>query len=85
MEGLAANHSLIICVDCGTLSDKPIAAANAKGAEVIVIDHHLGGETLLFKRQRGAASYTKRVGGWVRNQGFPGYPFNSVFVWVGGF
>lgn len=46
MEKLATDHSLIICVDCGTLSDKPIAAANAKGAEVIVIDHHLGGETL---------------------------------------
>lgn len=46
MEALAAEHSLIICVDCGTLSFEPIAAANAKGAEVIVLDHHLGGETL---------------------------------------
>jgi len=44
MADLAANHDLIICVDCGTLSHEPIAAA--KGADVIVLDHHLGGETL---------------------------------------
>jgi len=44
MTKLAADHDLIICVDCGTLSHEPIAAA--KGADVIVIDHHLGGETL---------------------------------------
>ncbi|PID37232.1 MAG: single-stranded-DNA-specific exonuclease RecJ [Rhodobacterales bacterium] len=46
MQELARDHSLIICVDCGTLSHEPIAAANAAGAEVLVIDHHLGGETL---------------------------------------
>ena len=46
MEALAADHSLIICVDCGTLSFEPIAAARAKGADVVVLDHHLGGETL---------------------------------------
>ncbi len=44
MQTLAAEHDLIICVDCGTLSHEPIAAAN--GADVIVLDHHLGGETL---------------------------------------
>ncbi|KAJ02425.1 single-stranded-DNA-specific exonuclease RecJ [Sulfitobacter mediterraneus] len=44
MAALAADHDLIICVDCGTLSHGPISAA--KGAEVIVLDHHLGGETL---------------------------------------
>ncbi len=44
MSDLAANHDLIICVDCGTLSHDAIAAA--KGADVIVLDHHLGGETL---------------------------------------
>ena len=44
MQELAATHDLIICVDCGTLSHEPIAAA--KDAEVIVLDHHLGGETL---------------------------------------
>ncbi len=44
MAALAQEHDLIICVDCGTLSHGPIAAA--KGADVIVLDHHLGGETL---------------------------------------
>jgi len=44
MSSLAANHDLIICVDCGTLSHDAIAAA--KGADVIVLDHHTGGETL---------------------------------------
>ncbi len=39
MAQLAAAHDLIICVDCGTLSHGPIAAA--KGADVIVLDHHL--------------------------------------------
>jgi len=46
MEALAAEHSLIVAVDCGTLSHEPIAAAVAKGADVVVLDHHLGGETL---------------------------------------
>ncbi|WP_288942398.1 single-stranded-DNA-specific exonuclease RecJ [uncultured Roseovarius sp.] len=44
MADLAARHDLIVCVDCGTLSHDAIAAA--KGADVIVLDHHLGGETL---------------------------------------
>jgi single-stranded-DNA-specific exonuclease len=44
MRELAAGHDLIICVDCGTLSFEPIAAA--AGADVIVLDHHLGAETL---------------------------------------
>ncbi len=44
MEKLARDHSLIVCVDCGTLSHEPIAAA--KGADVVVLDHHLGGEVL---------------------------------------
>ncbi len=44
MQELAAAHDLIVCVDCGTLSHEPIAAA--KGADVIVLDHHLGAETL---------------------------------------
>lgn len=44
MARLARDHDLIICVDCGTLSHGPIAAA--KGADVVVLDHHLGGETL---------------------------------------
>ncbi len=44
MEALARDHDLIVCVDCGTLSHGPIAAA--KGADVVVLDHHLGAETL---------------------------------------
>ncbi|MDQ2089468.1 single-stranded-DNA-specific exonuclease RecJ [Marimonas arenosa] len=44
MRALAEAHDLIVCVDCGTLSHEPIAAAD--GADVIVLDHHLGGETL---------------------------------------
>jgi single-stranded-DNA-specific exonuclease len=44
MSILAAEHDLIICVDCGTLSYEPITAA--KGTDVIVLDHHMGGETL---------------------------------------
>ncbi|NYS25649.1 single-stranded-DNA-specific exonuclease RecJ [Rhodobacteraceae bacterium 2376] len=44
MAALARDHGLIVCVDCGTLSHGPIAAA--RGADVLVIDHHLGGETL---------------------------------------
>ncbi|MDV7145702.1 single-stranded-DNA-specific exonuclease RecJ [Tropicimonas sp. TH_r6] len=44
MRKLAAAHDLIICVDCGTLSHEALAAA--EGADVIVLDHHLGGETL---------------------------------------
>ena len=44
MAGLAAQHDLIVCVDCGTLSHGPIAAAS--GCDVLVLDHHQGGETL---------------------------------------
>jgi len=44
MQTLARDHDLIVCVDCGTLSHEPIAAA--AGTDVVVLDHHLGGETL---------------------------------------
>ncbi len=44
MSALAADHDLIVCVDCGTLSFDAIAAV--KDADVVVLDHHLGGETL---------------------------------------
>lgn len=44
MAQLAADHALIICVDCGTLSFDAIAAA--KAADVVILDHHLGEETL---------------------------------------
>ncbi|MEM8822244.1 MAG: single-stranded-DNA-specific exonuclease RecJ [Pseudomonadota bacterium] len=44
MTKLAQGHDLIICVDCGTLSHNALAAA--QGTDIIVLDHHLGGETL---------------------------------------
>ncbi len=44
MAQLAQAHDLIICVDCGTLSHEAIAAAQS--TDVIILDHHLGGETL---------------------------------------
>ena len=44
MRMLAEGHDLIVCVDCGTLSHDAIAAA--QGADVVILDHHLGGETL---------------------------------------
>ncbi len=44
MSSLAEAHDLIICVDCGTLSFEPIAAAS--GADVVVLDHHLAGADL---------------------------------------
>ncbi len=44
MRELAAQHDLIICVDCGTLSFDAIAAA--KAADVVILDHHLGDEKL---------------------------------------
>ena len=44
MAALARDHDLIVCVDCGTLSHGPIAAA--KGADVIVLDHHLAAAEL---------------------------------------
>jgi single-stranded-DNA-specific exonuclease len=44
MAALAQDHDLILCVDCGTLSHGPVAAA--QGADVVILDHHLGGEVL---------------------------------------
>ena len=44
MRDLAAAHDLIVCVDCGTLSFEAIAAA--KASDVVILDHHLGGEEL---------------------------------------
>jgi single-stranded-DNA-specific exonuclease len=43
MQALGAAHDLILCVDCGTLSHDALAAA---GCDVVVLDHHLGGEVL---------------------------------------
>ncbi len=44
IAGLAKDHDLIVCVDCGTLSHEALAAAG--DTDVIILDHHLGGETL---------------------------------------
>ncbi len=46
MTELGRAHDLVICVDCGTLSLEPVAAAKAAGADVIVADHHLPGAEL---------------------------------------
>ena len=44
MQHLAGGHDLIICVDCGTLAHDALAAV--QDADVLVLDHHIGGETL---------------------------------------
>lgn len=44
IQSLASTHDLIICVDCGTLSHEALAAAGS--TDVVVLDHHQGGETL---------------------------------------
>ncbi|MBL6637579.1 MAG: single-stranded-DNA-specific exonuclease RecJ [Planktomarina sp.] len=44
MAALADRHDLILCVDCGTLAHEALEAARA--ADVVVLDHHLGAETL---------------------------------------
>lgn len=44
MTALAAAHDLIVTVDCGTVADEAIAAA--QGTDVVVLDHHLGGDHL---------------------------------------
>ena len=47
LEGLAEEGArLILTVDCGTTSDTAIAAANAAGADIIVIDHHQADDAL---------------------------------------
>ncbi|AXC50019.1 single-stranded-DNA-specific exonuclease RecJ [Paracoccus suum] len=43
MAALSADHDLIICVDCGTMSHEALAAASV---DVLVLDHHIGAETL---------------------------------------
>ena len=44
IAALAQDHDLIVCVDCGTLSHEALAAG--AGTDILVLDHHLGGETL---------------------------------------
>ncbi|REF72777.1 exonuclease RecJ [Paracoccus versutus] len=43
IAALSQDHDLIVCVDCGTLSHEALAASTC---DVIVLDHHQGGETL---------------------------------------
>lgn len=43
IAALSRDHDLIVCVDCGTMSHEALAAATV---DVIVLDHHLGAETL---------------------------------------
>ncbi len=43
MRTLSTGSDLIICVDCGTNSHQAVAAADV---DVIVLDHHLGSDTL---------------------------------------
>ncbi|HRO16318.1 MAG TPA: DHH family phosphoesterase, partial [Paracoccus sp. (in: a-proteobacteria)] len=45
IDTLSESHDLIVCVDCGTLSHEALAVAQGR-ADVIVLDHHQGGETL---------------------------------------
>ena len=44
LQFLESTHSLIICVDCGTLSHQAIESLNA--SDLIVLDHHLASEIL---------------------------------------
>ena len=47
MDKLIDNGAtLIITLDCGTVSDGPIAHARSRGADVLVIDHHLSDHDL---------------------------------------
>ena len=46
MEALGKAHDLVICVDCGTVANGPVQVAVDQGADVIILDHHLGGEAL---------------------------------------
>ncbi|NOR62017.1 MAG: single-stranded-DNA-specific exonuclease RecJ [Rhodobacteraceae bacterium] len=46
MEMLGKAHDLVICVDCGTVATGPVQVAVDQGADVIILDHHLGAETL---------------------------------------
>ncbi|MEO1102819.1 MAG: single-stranded-DNA-specific exonuclease RecJ [Pseudomonadota bacterium] len=40
MEALAADTDLVVCLDCGAGAVEPVAAAKARGIDVLVIDHH---------------------------------------------
>src|SRR5271168_4376896 len=42
----ARGATLLVTVDCGTTSIEPLAEANARGVDVVVIDHHQADEAL---------------------------------------
>jgi single-stranded-DNA-specific exonuclease len=42
----ASGASLVITVDCGAMAFEALAAAKEVGLDVIVLDHHMGGESL---------------------------------------
>ena len=46
VEKLAADHQVLVTVDCGITSVQEVALAREKGMRVIVTDHHRHGETL---------------------------------------
>ena len=46
MKSLGEAHDLVICVDCGTVAHGPVQVAVDARADVVILDHHLGGETL---------------------------------------
>ena len=64
MTKLSLDHDLIICVDCGTISDYPITKAKKNNCHVIVVDHHQGGDkntkadALVNPNRVDAVSYT---------------------------
>jgi single-stranded-DNA-specific exonuclease len=39
-------NTLIVTLDCGTVSDEPIAHARSRGIDVVVLDHHLSDREL---------------------------------------
>ncbi len=39
-------NTLIVTLDCGTVSDEPIAHARSRGVDVVVLDHHLSDREL---------------------------------------
>lgn len=41
-----AGASLLVTVDCGTAAHEPVEHARERGADVIILDHHLAGEEL---------------------------------------
>ena len=45
-HSLSKRNDLIVCIDCGTLAFESISEANRLGCDVIIVDHHQGGDKL---------------------------------------